>query len=98
MVERKLARQHVDTKIAEQQMKQQQQLDDHRLPLVSKPLNTYKNSDESKENQQPLVDKNMTYKLPAPLPPARDLVNLDVDDFVEKENNPYLPKQFTAPK
>ncbi|CAI9286680.1 unnamed protein product [Lactuca saligna] len=99
LVERKLARQHVDTKIAEQQMKQQQQqLDDHRLPLVSKPLNTYKNSDESKENQQPLIDKNMTYKLPAPLPPARDLVNLDVDDFIEKENNPYLPEQFTAPK
>ncbi|KAI3525331.1 hypothetical protein L2E82_51564 [Cichorium intybus] len=94
LVERKLARQHVDSKIVEQQMKQQQQQED-RPPLVSKPLSTYKNSDESKENQQPLVDKN-TYKLPAPFPPARDLVNLD--DFTEKENNPYLPEPFTVPK
>ncbi|KAL4588880.1 hypothetical protein LXL04_001778 [Taraxacum kok-saghyz] len=97
LVERKLARQHVDTKIAEQQMKQQQQQqDDYRPPLVSKQLSGY-NNDESKENQPPpLVDKN-TYKLPAPLPPARDLVNLD--DFIEKENNPNLrEQQFTVPK
>lgn len=101
LVERKLARQHIDTKIAEQQMKQQQQDDLNstlsRPPLASKPLNTHKNLEESKENQpniiqQPsLVEKN-TYKLPAPIPPARDLVNLD--DYTEKENNPFkIPKR-----
>ncbi|CAI9278626.1 unnamed protein product [Lactuca saligna] len=97
LVERKLERQHVDMKNSDES-KENQQLDDHRLPLVSKPLNTYKISDESKENQQSLINKNITYKLPAPLPPPRDLVNLDVNDFVEKENNPYLPEQFIAPK
>ncbi|KAK9078136.1 hypothetical protein SSX86_002193 [Deinandra increscens subsp. villosa] len=91
VVERKLARQHVDTKIAEQQMKQQQ--DDPvstlpRPPLAFKPLNTQKTNEESKESQsniiqQPLlIDKNTTYKLPAPFPPARDLVN--IDDNMEK--------------
>lgn len=98
MVERKLARQHVDTKIAEQQMKQQQQDEPNsRPPLAPKLL---KNFEETKDNivQPPLVDKTTTYnhKLPPPLPPARDLVNLD--DCIEKENNPYLPEPFTVPK
>ncbi|PWA47051.1 kinesin motor domain-containing protein [Artemisia annua] len=106
LVERKLARQHVDTKIAEQQMKQQQQNQPEstlsRPPLASKPLNSRRSFDGSKENkpnniiQQPLAEKN-AYKLPAPLPPARDLVNLD--DCTEKENNnPCLPESFTFPK
>ncbi|PWA59679.1 toll/interleukin-1 receptor (TIR) domain-containing protein [Artemisia annua] len=87
-------------------MKQQQQNQPEstlsRPPLVSKPLNSTKSFDGSKENQpnniiqQPLAEKN-AYKLPAPLPPARDLVNLD--DCTEKENsNPYLPESFTFPK
>ncbi|KAI3803622.1 hypothetical protein L1987_31779 [Smallanthus sonchifolius] len=106
LVERKLARQHVDTKIAEQ-MKQQLQEDLvptlSRQPLASKPLTTPKNNEESKENQfqPPLIDKNnTTYKLPPPHPPARDLVNLD-DDMEqenEKENNSYLPEPFKIPK
>ncbi|KAI3774833.1 hypothetical protein L1987_49395 [Smallanthus sonchifolius] len=105
LVERKLARQHVDTKIAEQQMKQQLQDDPvstlSRPPLASKPLNTPKNNEEGKENQfqPPLIDKNTTtYKLPAPHPPARDLVNPDDDMENEKENNPYLPEPFKIPK
>ncbi|KVH93162.1 Kinesin-like protein KIFC3 [Cynara cardunculus var. scolymus] len=101
LVERKLARQHVDTKIAEQQMRQQQQDEpSSRPPLAPKLL---KNFEETKDNpanivQPPLVEKNTTtYKtLPPPLPPARDLVNLD--DCIEKENNPYLPEPFTVPK
>nr|XP_043624723.1 kinesin-like protein KIN-14Q isoform X2 [Erigeron canadensis] len=111
LVERKIARQHVDTKIAEQQTRQQQQQENvsstlSRPPLASKPLNTQRNSVESKENQLniiqqlPLAEKT-TYKLPAPLPPARDLVNLDdyMDKEHEKENNPYIPaERFTIPK
>ncbi|KAJ0697642.1 putative minus-end-directed kinesin ATPase [Helianthus annuus] len=113
LVERKLARQHVDTKIAEQQMKQQK--DDavstlSRQPLASKPLNATKINEESKENQSnivqqpPLVDKNTAYKLPAPFPPARDLVNLDGnmenenENENEKENNSYFPEPFKIPK
>ncbi|KAI7741797.1 hypothetical protein M8C21_000641 [Ambrosia artemisiifolia] len=114
LVERKLARQHVDTKIAEQQMKQQQKDDPvstlSRQPLASKPLITQKINEESKENQsniiqqRPLVEKNTTYKLPAPFPPARDLVNLDDnmenenENENEKENNPYMPEPFKIPK
>ncbi|GKA47873.1 kinesin-like protein KIN-14Q isoform X2 [Tanacetum coccineum] len=66
--ERKLARQHVDTKIGEQQMKQQHLNQPEstlsRPPLASKPLNTKRSFDESKENQptniiqQPLAEKN----------------------------------------
>ncbi|KAJ9537886.1 hypothetical protein OSB04_030619 [Centaurea solstitialis] len=97
LVERKLARQHVDTKIAEQQMRQQQHQDEpnSRPPLAPRLV---KNVEETKDNivvQPPLADKN--YKLPPPLPPARDLVNLD--DLTEKENNnPCLPQPFTVPK
>lgn len=105
LVERKLARQHVDTKIAEQHMRQHQQQDElSRPPLASKPLNTPRIFEESKQNQsniiqQPLVENN-TFKLPAPLPPARDLVNLDdyMEKEHEKENNPCLPERFTIPK
>ncbi|KAK1416632.1 hypothetical protein QVD17_25747 [Tagetes erecta] len=103
LVERKLARQHVDTKIAEQQMKQQQDDPVLRQPLASKPLTTHKNNEENQSNniQPAVIDKNTTtYKLPAPHPPARDLVNLDVDMEMEneKENNPHLPESFKLPK
>ncbi|XP_071689031.1 kinesin-like protein KIN-14Q [Rutidosis leptorrhynchoides] len=103
LVERKLARQHVDTKIAEQQMRQDEF---SRPPLVSKPLNTQRIIEESKLNQSnviqpPLVEKN-GYKLPAPHPPARDLVNLDdyteTEHEKEKENNPCLPERIMMPK
>nr|GEX67044.1 kinesin-like protein KIN-14Q [Tanacetum cinerariifolium] len=105
-IRKKTSTQHVDTKIAEQQMKQQHQNQTEstlsRQSFVSKPLNTKRSFDESKENQpnniiqQPLAEKN-AYKLPAPLPPARDLVNLD--DCTEKKNNkPYFQESFTFPK
>lgn len=89
LVERKLARQHVDTKIAEQLLlKQHQQQHEEqtiamRPPLASRPLGSYKNVEEATSNDivqtRPLSEKYNSCK-PAPM-----------DGFgrsMEKENNP----------
>ncbi|PWA51844.1 structural maintenance of chromosomes protein 5 [Artemisia annua] len=87
---------------SKQQQQNQPESTLSRPPLVSKPLNSTKSFDGSKENQpnkiiqQPLAEKN-AYKLHAPLPPARDLVNLD--DCTEKENsNPVFARIFHISK
>ncbi|KAD6794390.1 hypothetical protein E3N88_05286 [Mikania micrantha] len=94
LVERKLARQHVDTKIAEQQMK-----DDLVLTLSRQPLAAFKLLNSNEENNQPNIIQQEPPHAEVKLPPAvaaRDLVNLD--ESMEKENNPYLTEPLKIPK
>ncbi|KAJ6376584.1 hypothetical protein OIU76_025690 [Salix suchowensis] len=107
LVERKLARQHVDTKIAEQQ--QQQQMKQHqdeqiiappRPPLANRILGSKKNFDEpvnggalNKEhiNLTQPLKGNTSYKSTIPLPSTEGIVKLT--DSSEKENNPVMADQ-----
>ncbi|KAJ0044453.1 hypothetical protein Pint_04966 [Pistacia integerrima] len=102
LVERKLARQHVDTKIAEQHLKQQQDEQTTappRPPLVSR-VPGLKNSNEPasintmiKEQAnlaRPLMENN-NYKPPILLPPTDGLVKYI--NPTEKENNPEMAEQ-----
>ncbi|XP_031281405.1 kinesin-like protein KIN-14Q isoform X2 [Pistacia vera] len=102
LVERKLARQHVDTKIAEQHLKQQQDEQTTappRPPLVSR-VPGLKNSNEPasintmiKEQAnlaRPLMENN-NYKPPILLPPTDGIVKYI--NPTEKENNPEMAEQ-----
>ncbi|KAL8189157.1 hypothetical protein R6Q57_028723 [Mikania cordata] len=91
LVERKLARQHVDTKIAEQQMK-----DDLVFTLSRQPLAAFKLLNTNEENNQPNIIQQEPPHAEVKLPPARDLVNLD--ESMEKENNRYLTEPLKIPK
>ncbi|KAK3015276.1 hypothetical protein RJ639_005696 [Escallonia herrerae] len=101
LVERKLARQHVDTKIAEQQQQQQirQQQEEQtpalmRPPLATRPFGLNKNLNEGKEQvtlARPLTDNN-SYKLQA-IPQVDGFVKHN--DPMEKEN---IPEQHPVPK
>ena len=109
LVERKLARQHVDTKIAEQQQQQQQQMKHQqeeqnaapiRSPLGNRPLGTLKNvSDALAKDQlnsiQPLFEKN-GYKGQVGFRPMNEFVKYI--DPTEKENNPEMVEQSLLPK
>ncbi|XP_013714773.2 kinesin-like protein KIN-14Q isoform X2 [Brassica napus] len=93
LVERKLARQHVDTKIAEYQTKQQngdENIPSKRPPLATIPLGSNKSSNEtstSKEmvnlNRPPLSESTTTSNDLPPLPNGCVKYN----DLMEKENN-----------
>ncbi|KAL5736762.1 hypothetical protein ACOSP7_031242 [Xanthoceras sorbifolium] len=97
LIERKLARQHVDTKIAEQQMKQQQEEQQItaplRPPLANRVLGINKNFNEPasttmiKEQGNPTksLAENNNYKPPVLLPPTDNSVKQI--NLIEKENN-----------
>ncbi|KAJ6887125.1 hypothetical protein NC651_027469 [Populus alba x Populus x berolinensis] len=106
LVERKLARQHVDTKIAEQQQQQQtkQQQDEQiiappRPPLANRILGSNKNFDEPVNGALNKEQINLTlppmgntsYKSTIPLPSTEGVVKLT--DSTEKENNPAMADQ-----
>ncbi|KAM7503823.1 hypothetical protein LguiB_002727 [Lonicera macranthoides] len=104
LIERKLARQHVDTKIAEQQ---QQQMRHHqeeqasivmRPPLASRPLGIHKNFNEAKEQVNPTrpLTENNTLKI-STAPPSMDNF-IKHNDPTEKENNPEITEQHPLPK
>ncbi|CAH2047459.1 unnamed protein product [Thlaspi arvense] len=103
LVERKLARQHVDTKIAEQQIKQQNEDENNtskRPPLANILLGSNKVSSEtstSKEtvnlSRSTLSESNTIYDLP-PLPNG----GFKHNDFTEKENNPEMAERLQIPK
>jgi kinesin family protein C2/C3 len=111
LVERKLARQHVDTKIAEQQQQQQmkQQQDEHiiappRPPLPNRILGSNRNYYEPANGAlnkqqinptQPLAG-NTSNKSTIPLPSTDGIVKLI--DSTEKENNPDMANQPRLPK
>lgn len=108
LIERKLARQHVDTKIAEQQqqmkhLEEEQNTAPMRPPLANRQLGSYKNINEtvssvlSKDQvnlPRPLSENN-SWKLPMPLHPADGF--LKHIDPTEKENILEMAEQ-TLPK
>ncbi|XP_030439604.1 kinesin-like protein KIN-14Q isoform X4 [Syzygium oleosum] len=104
LVERKLARQHVDTKIAEQQQylkqKEEQNLQT-RPPLASRQLGSIKEttsftiSKDQTNLSQPLADDN-SYE-PALVLPASD-GHAKYNDSMEKENIPLVLGQPLLPK
>ncbi|KAF7141639.1 hypothetical protein RHSIM_Rhsim06G0183600 [Rhododendron simsii] len=105
LIERRLARQHIDSKILEQQqqlMRQQQEEEQNsalsRPPLANRPLGVLKNFNEGKEltHNRPFSELN-SYKLPPPPPPI-DAICKHVDPM-EKENNPKIADQpLVVPK
>ncbi|XP_010414853.1 PREDICTED: uncharacterized protein LOC104700941 isoform X1 [Camelina sativa] len=93
LVERKLARQHVDTKIAEQQTKQQTEDEKNiskRPPLANILLGSA--SKEMVNLTQPSLLECSSYDL-APLPNG----GLKYNDISEKENNPEMADQVHIP-
>ncbi|KAI8552295.1 hypothetical protein RHMOL_Rhmol06G0255500 [Rhododendron molle] len=102
LIERRLARQHVDSKILEQQQQQQQLMRQQqeeeqnsalsRPPLATRPLGVLKNLNEGKEltHNRPFSELN-SYKLPPPPPPIEAICK-HVDPM-EKENNPKIADQ-----
>ncbi|KAF8026028.1 hypothetical protein BT93_F2753 [Corymbia citriodora subsp. variegata] len=103
LVERKLARQHVDTKIAEQQhLKQQEEQNlQTRPPLASRQLGSIKetmSSTISKDQtnlSQPFADDS-SYKPPLILPASDG--HAKFNDSMEKENIPLVLGQQLLPK
>ncbi|KAK4727921.1 hypothetical protein R3W88_032838 [Solanum pinnatisectum] len=102
LVERKLARQHVDSKIAEQfqqqHIRQQNEEEDAtptRLPLASK-ISALKTCDESKfplNITRPLTENN-SYKLSVPSATVDcPLKHNDLTEKENKENNPDIDEQ-----
>ncbi|KAK6947249.1 Malectin domain [Dillenia turbinata] len=100
LIERKLARQHVDKRIAEQQQQKQhfqinkQQEDDNtasvRPPLTNRPIGILKNHSDPYSN----ATRQLMEKPPTPLPPTDGYVKcLDLN---EKENNPEMPEKQEA--
>ncbi|KAJ0241049.1 Kinesin-like protein KIN-14Q [Hirschfeldia incana] len=91
LVERKLARQHVDTKIAEQHTKQQSEDETNtskRPPLANMLLGSNKTSNETASSES-----TSSYDLP-PLPNG----GLKYNDLIEKENNPDMVERLQIPK
>lgn len=104
LVERKLARQHVDTKIAEQQQQhirlQQEEPNsaEPRPPLATRPLGIQKNLNEGKDQvylNRPLTENN-SYKFPTAITPLDGFGKHN--DLAEKENNPEIAEQILLPK
>ncbi|KAK4439065.1 Kinesin-like protein KIN-14Q [Sesamum alatum] len=106
LVERKLARQHVDSRIAEQQQQQRQetkqQQEEHnfepgRAPLATKILGAHKSQFGSKDqvNNIPCAsDENEEFSF-CPLPTDGCAKN---SSSVDKENNPEIAEQLRLPK
>ncbi|KAF8111237.1 hypothetical protein N665_0076s0224 [Sinapis alba] len=94
LVERKLARQHVDTKIAEQQTKQQNEDETNtskRPPFANILSGSNKTSNETASSKETV--STSSYDLP-PLPNG----GLKYNDFTEKENNPDMADRLQIPK
>ncbi|KAJ6752262.1 hypothetical protein OIU85_002667 [Salix viminalis] len=104
LVERKLARQNVDTKIAEQHQQMKQQEDEHiiappRPPLPNRILGSNKISNEPADgalNKQKInptrpLAGNTSNKSTLPLPSTNGIVKLI--DSTEKENSPDMADQ-----
>ncbi|XP_023643819.1 kinesin-like protein KIN-14Q isoform X2 [Capsella rubella] len=94
LVERKLARQHVDTKIAEQQTKQQTEEENNtskRPPLANILLGSA-SKELVKLTRPSALESTISYDL-APLPDG----GLKYTDFSEKENNPEMADQVHIP-
>ena len=111
LIERKLARQHVDTKIAEQQQQQQQMKQQNvevtnsamRPPLATRLLGTNKNLNEVANSGLMKEQVNLTRPfMENSFRPAIPFSVTDVStkhiDQAEKENNPEVSEQLRPPK
>ncbi|XP_022717521.1 kinesin-like protein KIN-14Q [Durio zibethinus] len=112
LIERKLARQHVDTKIAEQQQQQQQMKQQNeevnnsamRPPLATRLLGANNNLNEVTSGTLMKEQVNLTRPLMEnSLKPAMPLSVADgcikhIDLATEKENNPEMAEQLRLPK
>ncbi|CAH2068556.1 unnamed protein product, partial [Thlaspi arvense] len=94
--DKKLARQHVESKLGEQQQLMRQLQEEQnsavtRPPLATRPLGLNKNFNEGKEQVNHIrpLSENNTCKLPS-TPPH--------NDPSEKENNPDIAEQIFIPK
>ncbi|XVF79477.1 hypothetical protein PTKIN_Ptkin14bG0225700 [Pterospermum kingtungense] len=110
LIERKLARQHVDTKIAEQQQQQMKQQNEDacnnsamRPALATRILGTNKNLNEVANGG--LVKEQVNLTGPLTENSFRPAVPFSVTDgsikhidLSEKENNPEVAEQFRLPK
>ncbi|GLT64702.1 hypothetical protein SLA2020_371790 [Shorea laevis] len=111
LIERKLARQHVDTKIVEQQqqqqqIKQQQEIQNStpmRSPLAARPLGTFKNLNEAASEPPMKEPVNLARSLMensskplTPLPSTNSFVK-HIDPS-EKENSPLVDENLLLPK
>lgn len=108
LIERKLARQHVDTKIAEQHQQQLKHQQDEqtialaRPPLTNRPLTTHKILNETavntlgKDQVNPTQQQTEKANNKIPVPTMDGFVKYI--DLIEKENNPDMAEQFVLPK
>ncbi|XP_071907268.1 kinesin-like protein KIN-14Q isoform X2 [Coffea arabica] len=101
LVERKLARQHVDTKIAEEQQHARQQQEEQnsaltRPPLASRTLDSFRMLGENKDQQSNITRQNNENNCKVPSFPTFD--GLTKHNEIEKENNPEMTEQFPLPK
>ncbi|RYR50313.1 hypothetical protein Ahy_A07g036906 isoform B [Arachis hypogaea] len=107
LIERKLARQHVDSKIAEQHQMKQQEEPNSALPrpsLVNRPLSINKNFNDpvsggwckdQVNSAKPLTENNFL----KPLIPFSTIENsIKCIDHAEKENNPEMAEKLLLPK
>ncbi|KAE9585081.1 putative minus-end-directed kinesin ATPase [Lupinus albus] len=108
MIERKLARQHVDSKIAEQhQMKQQEEQNNAfmmRTVFVNRPLGSQKNCNDpvsggwckdQMSSARPLMENN---NLKPSIPFSTMESSINYIDHAEKENNPEIAERVFLAK
>lgn len=105
LVERKLARQHVDTKIAEQQQYMREQEDEeNRAPRRAVVLSTTTMGSSTRTfavaNQvnitRPLSENNYN-KFPSVVPSSEGGGFTKHEEFIEKENDPEMAEQMIPP-
>ncbi|TKY49332.1 Kinesin protein KIFC3 [Spatholobus suberectus] len=105
LVERKLARQHVDSKIAEQhQMKHQEEQNNTlmRPAIANRPLGSLKNFNDPvsggwcKDQARPLTENNNILKPYIPFSTMES--SIKCIDHAEKENNPDMADKVLLPK
>ncbi|XP_073039673.1 kinesin-like protein KIN-14Q [Primulina eburnea] len=103
LVERKLARQHVDSKIAEQQQQQEQQhqeknqqQEEHSCEVVRPPLATKTLGDQKAHFENAPCSLGDNNKVPFHLTHKDE--HATNDNLTEKENNPDIAEQLQLPK
>lgn len=99
LIERKLARQHVDSKIAEQHLLKHQEQNNApaRPALANRPLGAQKNFNDVVSSARPLTENNHNSKPPS-LPFATMDSSIKYMDHTEKENNPDMVEKLVLPK
>lgn len=99
MIERKLARQHVDSKIAEQQQMKHQEEQNNALlmrpTLANRPLGSLKNFNDQPNSARPLMENSI---LKPYIPFSTIESSIKNIDHNEKENNPDMADKTLFPK